>query len=484
MRGDRSSSESSRGAAARRLGALLAPIALLLTAPLCGPPPAPPAPDQVRTIEDFIACVNGRLAGNPDVTAADTVQCLPKGCSVTLTMSNQSAQAGCFAEGGGRRCQLPRVILECPGPPKLMPSYLLCPEDSVSEGVAGRDRVEIGQSIDTDGNLRMADVPVPPGAFSNIDASGAISKVTGSDDKGTKGCNDGGCHDAQAPTAGAPTEQPSQPLDPFTSSRGNPDCIISTDRCDQNAITEPKQCFPATDDPRDVVPQSLAEVCDCIEQARQDDANPLSGEQVANLICDALRDYQENRGVCSSPSCPPATGPECLQLGDPCDPANGNLVQTTSGSHCLDVGLDHLECVSDCPCRSYTLDGGGKFLVGSSVSMVRVTVSGAAGAAGSSAVHDSVSISGDLSGFEYEDRTLVGPMSFESFDVTRSGADFTAKATGTADVNGAPTGVEFTATQSGATTTFEVRDADTSAVLLGGTGEAGRAGFSLSVSPP
>jgi hypothetical protein len=376
------------------------------------------------------------------------------------------------------------VLLDCPGPPVLQPSYLLCPQDSESDGTLGRDRVEIGQSVDTSGNLRMADVPIPPGAFAHIDEGEVISEVSGPDsDAGTKGCNGGGCHDAQAPLASAAAEQLSKPIDAFGDSPGNPDCIISTDRCDKSPISEPKQCFPSTEDTRVVAPQSLGEVCDCIEAASNDDLHPLAGEQVALLICRALQNYQDTRGGCATQDCPPATGPACSDEDAPCNPSTGATVATTSGYHCRPNDDDVLQCISDCPCRSYDLLGGGKFLVGSSVSMVRIEVTGHAGAPDRDDIHDAVGVTGQLSGFEYASRTMLDGVSFSSFAVTRSGADLSATGKGTANVNGVPTNIEFAANTTGGVQTFEVRDADTNEVLLGGTGEAGRADFQLTVTP-
>jgi len=465
--------------------ALAPALLILLVAPICAPPAPPPAPtpDNVRTIEDLVACVNGRLAGSQNATIADTVQCLPPKCSITLTMSNQSAQAACILEGDGIRCQMPRVLIECPGPPKLIPSYLLCPQDSESEGVIGRNRIEIGQGVDAAGNMRMADVPIPPGPFTPIEEGDTISETTGQGDSGTKGCNGGGCHDAQAPLGSAPSEQLSQPIDPFGESPGNPDCIISTDRCDKSAIDEPKQCFPSTEDSRVVKPQSLSEVCDCIEAAKNDDLHPLAGDEITLALCRALEDYQDTRGACVSGGCPPATGPECSEAFAPCDPATGVTV-ASSGYHCQPAEGEAFECVADCPCRDYSMTGGGKFLVDSAVSMVRLQLSGHAATANPDSLRDSVHVTGELSGFEYASRTLLDSIAFSSFQATRTGGGFTASGKGTANVNGAPRNIEFTATTTGGVTTFEVSDADTSEVLLGGTGEDQRAAFDLSVTPP
>src|SRR6185503_2199464 len=97
-------------------------------------------PNDVRTIEGFVECLNNRIPGG-DV--ADAVQCLPCGCTLTLTKSGKSAQPGC-SHGG---CYLPRILVNCPGPPQFQPSFSLC----VTDPDGGLDRVEIGQTINAQG---------------------------------------------------------------------------------------------------------------------------------------------------------------------------------------------------------------------------------------------------------------------------------------------------------------------------------------------
>jgi hypothetical protein len=131
---------------------------------------------QINSIGSFTNCLNACLgppAGKVDVS--DAVQCLPDGCLVTVTMSPQSAQRACTLGG----CQLPRLVLDCPGLQKdsvrlehelrLRPSFLLCPVDSVdAHGSFGIDRIEIGQDNEKlkDGqnsfDMMMADIPIPP----------------------------------------------------------------------------------------------------------------------------------------------------------------------------------------------------------------------------------------------------------------------------------------------------------------------------------
>jgi hypothetical protein len=228
---------------------------------------------------------------------------------------------------------------------------------------------------------------------------------------------------------------------------------------------------------------SLSEICQCIKDARTNENHPLYHEgDVVEKLCDALASYQTARGICGSDECPPPSGPACSQLGDSCSPITGESVLIVTGYSCQAVG-EALQCVSDCHCQRYFVSGGGKFLVNGAVSMVRLELSGRVSTSEPDPLVDTTDVTGELSAFNYLTRTLVESVSFSSFEATRSGADFSVTGAGTALVNGAATDIEFDASQTGSDTHFEVRDADTSAVLAGGMGEAGRAAFELTVTP-
>ena len=467
---------------------------LFLMGPVCGPPAPPPScdpggpattGDQVHDICTYVECVNHNLAAGSH-TIADTVACLPKNCCITLTMSDTSAQKGCFSPEDDdnpdiSRCQLPRVLLTCPGPPLLMPSYLLCPTGSESEGHLGSNRVEIGQAVDEPGNMRMADIPIEPGPHAPLDPNAVMSKVNPSG-SGTKGCNDSsiGCHEVQPPLASAPNEQLSQPIDSFA----NANCIIDTDCCGHSAIEGPA---PSDCNNRAVTAQTLEQVCSCIGNAIDSDTgHPLDTDQgrIMRSLCDALETYQNERGACTAGSCPPATGPACLEPGASCDPATGAITGVLAGYKCQAVADDDYQCIADCPCRNYDWSGGGKFLVSGAVSMVRIALSGLAPSSDAASFDASHGITGELSAFEYASHTLIHAVSFSSFTMTTSGADFSATGKASGTVNGSFAHLEFAVDKTGAVTTFEVRDADTSTFLAGGTGEADRYGFTLTVSPP
>ena len=460
----------------RRIGwiSLAALLLFPVLGPVCAPAPPPAVePDDVRTIEHFVRCLNGRLAGRTDVDISDSVQCLPPKCSITLTMSDTSAQPACFAESGP--CQMPRVLITCPGPPLFMPSYLLCPTHS------GSKRIEIGEAIDAAANMRMADIEFPEGNYEDI------SETTIMSPNDEKGCNTNGltCHTVFTPPG--TTFKYSKKIDPWIAAEnGNPDCIIDTDRCeeDKQAITEEKECFPPAGGSRKVRPESLSKVCECIRENRPG-FEEIEGEfEYIEKLCDALESYQINRGACAVADCPPATGPDCEDPGAPCDPTTGATVDKASGYHCQPSDEEgFFECVSDCPCRDYDLLGGGKFLVNGAVCMVRLELDGLAATPNPDEFTDGDAITGELSAFDYLTRTLVESVSFSSLSASQTGADFTALGSGTALVNGAPTDIEFIVTQTGSDATFDLFDADTDALLCGSTGEDDRSAFQLTVGP-
>jgi hypothetical protein len=472
--------------------AFIAAAALATAGPVCGPapPPAPPpvcdpnrppvdSADDVKDICSFIDCLNAFIEPNEIVTIADTVQCLPPKCTVTLTQSGESAQPACsLGDRDGDpapRCPLPRILLDCPGPPRFMPSYSLCPVDrrgDVANGHAqASNRVELGEAVDAFGNMRMADVEVEPGPYEPVDAEEAVSKKDGS--TGTKNCNE--CHGDANENDPEGHPQLSDRLEP--TGGGLAPCIIDSDDC--RISVAPGQC-----DGEQQSARSLAGVCDCIAQARVNENHPLAAEgERLETLCRALETYRTTRGACVTAGCPSASGPECTDHGLDCDPASGATVQVESGYKCQLVDEDQYQCVAECPCREYDLLGGGKFLVYGQVSMVRLELSSSHASQDPDEIVDAHDIAGELAGFNYVDHRLIESVSFETLQATRSGADFAASGTGTALVNGVTTPIEFDVSQTGSSAMFEVRDALTSEFLAGGVGEDERAGFALTVTP-
>jgi hypothetical protein len=373
---------------------------------------------------------------------------------------------------------MPRVLLDCPGPPRFMPSFSLCYSDG------GSERVEMGQAVDEAGNMQMGDLHLGQGAFEEIDPSDVLSVAD------SKGCNSNGatCHDS---VGGA---EYSSRIDPWdTNTFGNPDCIIDTDGCDpdKQAIEEPSTCFEEDGAPRTATPESLEQVCQCIRDAADPDdpdydpEDPIANEAYDYLrsLCDALEIYQSTRGACVAAGCPEATGPPCDEPEASCDPSDGSTTGVMAGYHCRAVEGDGYQCIADCPCRDYDLLGGGKFLVNGAVTMVRVELDGLVATADPDVFTDGDAISGTLSAFNYLTRTQVDSVSLTSLEVTRTGADFSVAGAGTASVNGVTTNIEFDASQTGGDANFELRNADTSAVLAGGIGEDARSAFQLTVGP-
>ena len=130
-----------------------------------------------------------------------------------------------------------------------------------------------------------------PGPYETIGLDDVLSVVADS-----KGCN--ACHDNGNPHTAKGQPQLSLPIDPFGrfgSTRHLNLRIIATD--------EPGRVIKTS---KDFTAQSLSEVCSCIEEAVNDDLNPISGDQgrIVLKLCQALDEYQMNRGVCAGGQCP------------------------------------------------------------------------------------------------------------------------------------------------------------------------------------
>ncbi len=262
----------------------------------------------VAAIGKFIDCVNDKIKTKGAIDISDTVECLEDCCTVTLTMSEDSAQAACFFGGanGTGTCQLPRVILKCPGPPQMELSYLLCGIGSAGAGgVIGSNRVEIGVVVGETGSgtvMVMADVPVPPGTNTNIENVISVGTTTS---RGTKGCN--ACHGDAGMKANAGEPQLSERIEAFGTlddpqNPRNPSFIIDTDDCQ---VQEKINGLPLGNlNGVGVKKQTLAEICDCI------DTVAIGGTVTAQVknLCQELENYQNNRGI-SSGDCTPCITP-------------------------------------------------------------------------------------------------------------------------------------------------------------------------------
>ena len=197
---------------------------------------ADPTPAEIKkgtdAIEKFRKCVNDKIDAKKDaggIKISDTVECLPGSCTptLTLTMSDKSAQAACFVGGanGTDTCQLPRVIIKCPGPPQVEFSYLLCGAGSAgADDVVGGNRVEIGAVVGQTGSgtvMVMADVPVPPGRTNKIENVISVGTPTAAgtttvNGEGSKGCN--ACHGTGGIEAAVGDTQFSERIEVFATS--------------------------------------------------------------------------------------------------------------------------------------------------------------------------------------------------------------------------------------------------------------------------
>jgi hypothetical protein len=469
----------------------LAMVVVFVGVALALPPSA-----NVTNIETFLECLKNQLDGK-QATVADAVQCIPKNCRMTLTMSNQSAQRACSlaSEEGTNRCQFPRVIFNCDGPPRFQPSFLLCPRGSEAGGELGANRIEIGEAVDAAGNLRMADVPIDPGiAFEALTVDDVISKVEGeaSAGRGTKGCN--ACHTSAGAKNG---ERLSEPITPFQTFRNNDNedinlapFIISTDEPNQEVKPGTDPTDP--DQQRQLKQQSLTEVCDCIRNALEDGNHEIQedGEQgkIALALCEKLDEYRKTRGFCVKGNCsdgaPLPSGPRCSDPGRSCDPFTGGFENDPTGYTCQFVSSSgQHECRSSVMCGDYSVRGGGKFLKGRAVTTVRMDASGVAASETPSAFLDTLDIVTSMEVYNYTTRALISSIQLASLQGSSSGADFTVTGEGTAKVNGTPTKIKFEAKKNGSVLTFEIKNADTGVVLGGGTGEANRSAIEMKYLP-
>jgi hypothetical protein len=361
------------------------------------------------------------------------------------------------------------VLVNCPGPPQFMPSFSLCVTD------AGLTRVEIGEVINTDGHMRMADIHLDPPGYPVTDPASVLSVVDPNALTGdSKAC--WGCHESIAAANGQPAISKPQPYLIF-----GKECVIGTD--------EPGECPDAgnCNNSEMVTAQTLEDVCGCISQGVNEDAHPLDSDEgrIADALCEELMDYQATRGICGSSECPQEAGPTCSELDADCDPyEDGAIHSVATGYTCQEVSEGVLQCVSSRSCVEYSLSGGGKFLGEDGVSFVRLEVNGKAAVDGDGPICDSTEVSAELSAFDHATNTQIDGADLSSFTATDlGGGDFSAEGEGSGDIDLFPANIHFEASKSSGTVAFDVEDSDSPGTLAGGTGEAGRADFGLTEAP-
>jgi hypothetical protein len=212
---------------------------------VCGVSYGQQPPNNIKT---FVDCANAQLQMNftlkMGVNVAFTIPCLPKiggaqdlpanftGCYLTLTIS-PSKQRGCTVTAkDGTVVNLPRAILNCPGPPpianqantsnlRFWPSYSLCPNPAWNNTVElGEDQINEKFAVpfaDSTGQMIMADTPIKPlapgmGPFIAINLPTVYNNVIANSKKGNLGCNE--CH-ADVASGAVGTLQYSAPGNPF-----------------------------------------------------------------------------------------------------------------------------------------------------------------------------------------------------------------------------------------------------------------------------
>jgi hypothetical protein len=427
------------------------------------------APNDVRTIEDFVQCLNNRIIGGDIV---DAVQCIPCGCSLTLTLSEGSAQPACNDQG----CPMPRVLLNCPGPPQFQPSFSLC----IADTGGGLDRVEIGQTINAQGDMRMGDVHIDPAGYGYTDPSAPVSKADGSGPGDSAQCWTCHDHDNDTPIGEEAISSPS-PYQIFDTN-----CVTDTD--------EPCQLPDAGDgDCRTqgtLEQKSFAQICQCLDNKNDlDEEDPLYPKLLrARGLCHALMDYQSTRGICGSEECPQHHGPDCsaLATGYDCNPYEipAGAATEHTGYTCQEVEPGVKQCVSSRVCVDYSITGGGKFIGEDGVSLLRLLITGRT-AVDDCPVCDTTDIDADVRAFNHAADTLVNGVQLSSIKATDlGGGDLSVEAKGAALVNGGgPVNITLDASKTAGTPAFEIDDTDAPASLAGGTGEAGRSDFQLNQTP-
>ena len=464
------------------------------------------AKDAVKDIPTFNECINVCQKGKKTVIA-DTVQCLPPGCKITLTMSPQSAQAACTLA----TCQLPRVILDCPSKKfkhaaPLRPSYLLCPMDS--EGaekppVFGMNHVELGQDLKKDDPttpMFMADIAVDPGkdytgTMYTKKLEDIISVPTGmklfKDSQKCARCHDQpkmstakigdveallslqispiGIFGGNPPPKG---DNPPEELAPYIIDTQDPNLdAMRMDKIKKLKAAGTNLPYKGSDG-KVLKPQTLTDICECInaderdgkkiEQQAMDKAN-LPKNQAATIIrgrqfqplnkgpfegvllklCNALKDYQTARSCGKDPT------------------PTGNAM------------------------ACFGVLGGGKFLSQTgAVSELSLDLSGNAEVTNPDSF-TFTNFDGGASAFDYLTRTRIDPIIFSSLSATSSAnGDVRVTGIGVGTVKGARVNIVLDATSVGGVATFSITDIASGDVLMGGTGEAGLAGLELTSSGP
>lgn len=174
---------------------------------------------------------------------------------------------------------------------------------------------------------------------------------------------------------------------------------------------------------------------------------------------------------------------------------NGIIIVTTNGdseqqvpkrtsSNCR-LSSFYVETTNQTTNVSFSLLGGGKYLDASGqASVVRLSLDGTAAEDARGALSSfGNAVGGGLTTFNFLTRTEIISQSFSLITgMDLGGGNFTVSGQGVATVNGTLTNIKFTAGELDGIATLNIFNADTDAVLVGGTGEAGRADLQLTMT--
>lgn len=437
------------------------------------------AKKKVKDLSSFNDCLNICLTVNNTANISDTVQCLPDKCSITLTMSPQSAQAACTLAG----CQLPRVILDCPpakgaNGKRFQPSYLLCPMDSKSGNQFGIDGLEVGEDTAAAGSrMNMADIPVPP----NAKYTQPTLKAILNDQNNSKGCNSGSCHGTNNPL-GDPKEvfaTRHEPLAPYVIDETNPNTQKKV-KAAIDAVAKNQAQFKLPylgSNGKALTPQKLGDICACVKANNNKQTIVDQAKDPKNLPKSQDQGFGQQ---VASPDASPNPNVNADVLLNLC--TNLSSYQTTRS-----CGKDAPPPGSAMACLGVM--GGGKFL--SSTGAVSTLTLDVSGNAVTTAITTSVNafsftnIESGVNAFNYLTRTLIQSVILDSLAGTASdNGDLTMTGTGVALVNGATANIRLDAASLGGFITFQISDASSGMFLAGGTGETGLAALQLNSGGP
>jgi hypothetical protein len=371
-------------------------------------------------IPSFVGCLDkaldpnvlqrpGNANGNANVS--DAVQCIPDGCKITVTMSDQSAQAACFADPIKFSGQLPRVILSCPGPVlspwrRIRPSFLLCPRESAG----GSNRIEIGGdqqpilSNKATVNMQMADVSINPRQRWDTSADfKSVLSITSDNPATNKACN-GSCHTSGT---GDPIIFNAKQTKTINSLIIDPFGYFANKAKSENTVylqqfiietTEPNKKTLVKPNPP-YRPQTLAQVCNNILGA------DVFGNPINDTLCNKLREYQAGALRRSDGS----VAKPCGKSGDP-------AIKLVCGG----------------------INGGGMFNDTKMVpSVISVDVSGQA-RNNNDGTFSFLDTDGTLTAYNYGTRTMLTSVAITSIQMLNNGAKVSGNGQGQITINGTP----------------------------------------------